>query len=374
MTKPGAAGNGTHVAFLLTGLGLGGAELQAVRIAVSLKERGYRITVVSMLPPQRFTEDLSRAGIPLVLVGMRRGRASLRNFFDTVSTLRQLEPDVLVCFMYHANLLGRLAGFLARVPRRIVSVRNENFGGRRRELVFRWTNRLSAATVVNSERAANSLVGRRTVSRDQLTVIPNGIEIEPAPATRLDRTLLGVPEHSFLWLVVGRLEPQKDHDTLFEAFANLDRPDHHLLVAGDGSLMDALQLRARELGIASRVHFMGHVHNIRDLMFAADALVLSSAWEGLPNVIMEAFALGRPVVATDVGGVRELVMPGKSGFIVPARSGSDLKAAMIRLSDADAETRRAMGEAGKAHVAAEYGLAHIVDRWEELIVRGEGRR
>lgn len=363
-----------HVAFLLTGLGLGGAELQAVRIAVSLKDRGYRITVVSMLPPQRFTEDLSRAGIPLVLVGMRRGRASLRNFFDTVSTLRQLEPDVLVCFMYHANLLGRLAGFLARVPRRIVSVRNENFGGRRRELVFRWTNRLSAATVVNSERAANSLVGKRTVSRDQLTVIPNGIDIGPVPETRLDRTLLGVPGHSFLWLVVGRLEPQKDHATLFEAFANLDRPDHHLLVAGDGSLMDVLQMRARELEIAPRVHFMGHVHDIRDLMFTADALVLSSAWEGLPNVIMEAFALGRPVVATDVGGVRELVMPGKSGLIVPPRSSSDLKAAMILLSDAGTEARRAMGEAGKAHVAAEYGLAHIVDRWEELIVDGEGRR
>ena len=255
MMKSKAAGNGTHIAFLLTGLGLGGAEQQAVRVAGSLKDRGYKITIISMLPPQRFTEDLSRAGIPLVLVGMRRGRASLRNFFDTVSTLRKLEPDVLVCFMYHANLLGRLAGFLARVPRRIVSVRNENFGGRRRELVFRWTNRLSAATVVNSERAANSLVGRRTVSRDQLTVIPNGIDIGQAPAIRLDRTLLGVPERSFLWLVVGRLEPQKDHATLFEAFANLDRPDHHLLVAGDGSLMDVLQMRARELGIASRVHF-----------------------------------------------------------------------------------------------------------------------
>ena len=196
-----------------------------------------------MLPPLRFADELARAGIPLIVVGMRRGRATLGDFLATVRELGRRDPEVLVCFMYHANLLGRLVGSLARVPRIIVSVRNENFGGRMRDLIFRCTNGFSDVTVVNSELAAESLVGRNVVRQSQLRIIPNGIEVEPEPRTALGRSDVDIPSDAFLWLAAGRLEPQKDYDNLLDAFSRLDER-HHLMIAGDGSLAGSLKEKA----------------------------------------------------------------------------------------------------------------------------------
>jgi glycosyltransferase involved in cell wall biosynthesis len=188
------------------------------------------------------------------------------------------------------------------------------------------------------------------------------------------RNALGLGTTEFLWLAVGRLTPQKDYPTLLEAFLSVPAPAR-LAIAGRGPEAHVLQQQAHRLGIASRVIFLGVRHDIAALLAAADGFVLSSAWEGMPNVVMEALAAAVPVVATRVGGVSELVAADRSGFLVPAQDPGALAEAMRKLMALPIDERRQMGLRGRDHIAAQYSLGSMADRWialyrELLIKRG----
>jgi glycosyltransferase involved in cell wall biosynthesis len=183
---------------------------------------------------------------------------------------------------------------------------------------------------------------------------------------------LGVAPEEFVWLAIGRLLPQKDYPTMLQALQPLARTAR-LFIAGRGPLLDQMKQLAEQLGLDSRVSFLGVRDDIAALLAAADGFVLSSAWEGMPNVVMEALAAARPVVATSVGGVPELVQPDVSGYLVPPRNPGALSQAMNRLMALPPEQRREMGLAGHRHVAANYALETMAQRWmtlyRELLLR-----
>ena len=360
------------VMFLITGLAYGGAETQLVNLAISLKKRGWEVRVVSMLPPQAFTEELKEAGIPLSTLNMRRGVADPRAVFGLVKMLREWRPQILTSFMFHANLLGRIAGRLAGVPIVVSSIRNENFGGPRRDRMLRMTDWMGQISTTNSNLAADKLVKRGVVPRERIHVIPNGLVLDKFTVKNSSRTefrqQLGITERDFLWLAVGRLEEQKDYSNLLQAFKIIIQDGHEaqLRVAGQGPLLENLQRQSINLGISGRVVFLGLRRDIPSLLDAADGFVLSSAWEGLPNVVMEAMAAAKPVVATSVGGVPELVQEGVNGYIVPPGDSEALAVAMVKMMALPEADRWAMGRAGRAHIEANYSLERVVDQWEEL--------
>jgi len=357
---------------LATGLAYGGAETQLVNLATRLKQRGWDVRVVSMLPPQAFTQDLEAASIPLATLNMRRGIPDPRAIFRLVAILRQRRPHILSTFMFHANLLGRIAGRLAGVPVIVSSIRNENFGGPRRDRLLRLTDWMGEMTTINSRLAADKLVKRGVVPRDRIRVIPNGLVLNKFMVNDSNRAglrqQLGISEDEFLWLTVGRLEEQKDYPTLLQAFKVLKQGGHmvQLRVAGQGPLLESLQAQVADLGLAEYVVFLGLRRDIPLLLNAADAFVLSSAWEGLPNVVMEAMAAEKPIVATCVGGVPELVQEGVSGYLVPPHDTEALAAAMGKMMGFSDTERTAMGQAGRAHIEANYSLDRVVDQWEAL--------
>lgn len=360
------------IMFLITGLAYGGAETQLVNLATSLKKRGWEVRVVSMLPPQAFTEELKEAGIPLLTLNMRRGVADPRAVFRLVKMLREWRPQILTSFMFHANLLGRIAGRLAGVPIVVSSIRNENFGGSRRDRVLRMTDWMGEISTTNSNLAADKLVKRGVMPADKIRVIPNGLVLDKftvKDSSRVGlRQQLGITEDEFLWLAVGRLEEQKDYSNLLQAFKIIIQDGHkaQLRVAGQGPLLENLQRQSINLGISDRVVFLGLRRDIPSLLDAADGFVLSSAWEGLPNVVMEAMAAAKPVVATCVGGVPELVQEGVNGYIVPPGDSEVLAAAMVKMMALPEAERQAMGRAGRVHIEANYSLERVVDQWEEL--------
>lgn len=144
------------------------------------------------------------------------------------------------------------------------------------------------------------------------------------------------------------------------------RPASRLFIVGQGSLRAETEELAKELGLAEAVRFLGVRNDIPQLMNAADAYVMSSAWEGMPMVLLEAAAVGLPVVATDVGGNREIVRDGYTGLLVPPRDHESLARAMVHLMSLPDAARRAMGQAARAYVEAHYGLERVVDQWEKL--------
>jgi len=368
-----------RILLLSTSLGMGGADRQILYLARALLAKQYEVCLVSMTPLGEMGRQAVADGLPVISLDMDRGRADWRAFRRLVRLLQDWQPHLLTSFMYHANLLGRMAGKWARVPLIVTSIRSERHGGASRDLLMRLTNWMDHCCTINSHQVASSLSKRGLLSTGKSRVIPNGVDIAALSASADERLRvrdeLRLAPTEFVWLAIGRLLPQKDYPTLLQAFQPLADAPARLLIAGRGPLLDELQEQSQQLGIASQVTFLGVREDIAALLAAADGFVLSSAWEGMPNVVMEALAAARPVVSTDVGGVSELVESGKNGFLVPAKDSSALSQAMRQLMTVGIEQRRQMGLAGRDHVVARYGLDAMADRWmalygELLILKG----
>jgi glycosyltransferase involved in cell wall biosynthesis len=361
-----------NVAFLITSLDFGGAEAQLVRIARMLRQDGWTVSVISMLSPAAYEAELAEAGITVHSLAMTRGAPEPAAVIRLVRLLKREKPDILTSFMYHANLLGRLAARPGGVRIVVSSIRNENFGGPRRDRLLRITDGLARVTTTNSRLAATALLDRGVVPEGKLRVIPNGLDLTnyswTAPQREKARRETGCLLDSFLWLAVGRLELQKDWPTLLTAFASVAhrQPEAQLRIAGHGSLEAELKAQAQKLGLEAHVQFLGVRNDIPDLLAASDALVLSSAWEGLPNVVLEAMAAGKPVVATQVGGVPELVEAEVTGVLVPPADPAALAAAMLSLMQLPEEARHVLGCAGRQRAAAGFSLERVTGDWQSL--------
>ncbi len=361
----------SHVLFCITGLAYGGAETQLVRLATRLKARGWEVRVISLMPPKAYVKELEAAGIPVASLGIRRKVPDPRPIIRLARLSRAWQPQVVHSHMVHANLLARLVRPLGSVPVLICSARNVNEGGRLRELIYRLTDPLCDLTTQVSQAGLERYVRVGAVSRHKIRYVPNGVDtarFKPDPeACRALRKELDVGGSS-VWVAVGRFDPQKDYPNMLRAFARVaqESPEAVLLIAGDGPLRPATEELAQELSIANRVRFLGIRRDIPQLMNAADAYVMSSAWEGMPNVLLEASATGLPIIATNVGGNREVVVDGKTGFLVLPKDPKALAQAMLRLMRMPEEERQAMGKAAREHIEVNFSLDRVVDQWEAL--------
>jgi glycosyltransferase involved in cell wall biosynthesis len=355
-----------------TGLAYGGAETQLKNLALRLKQRGWSLSVVSMLPPSAYVEELEAAGICVYNLRMRRKVPDPRAVLRLAAIMRRERPLLIHSHTIHANLLARMTRLFVKVPVLICTAHSITEGGRPRELAYRLTDSLADITTQVSEAGKQRYIQVGAVPPHKIVCIPNGIDtsrFQPNPTVRQAvREQLGCAPDAFVWLTVGRLEPVKNHLGLLSAFREVAavHPHARLLIAGQGSLQAATEQRIAELGLAERVHLLGVRRDIPELLNAADAFVLPSLWEGMPLTLLEAGAVGLPIVATDVGGNSEIVLESKTGYLVPVRDTAALAEAMLRvmrLSDAD---RFTMGQAGRAHVVQNFDLERVVDRWEAL--------
>ena len=203
--------------------------------------------------------------------------------------------------------------------------------------------------------------------------MPNGISIDAyrpdVSVRRRTREALGLTDE-FVWLAVGRLTEAKAYPDMVEAFRQVNalRPAARLLIAGIGPLEELIRERIRAAELTDEITPLGLRSDLPALMQAADGFVLSSAWEGLPMVLLEAGASALPIVATEVGGSRDAILDGTSGYLVPARKPQDLARAMQTVMELPDDVRQAMGGAGRAHVIQTFDLDAVVDRWEALYI------
>lgn len=362
---------GKKIDFLITDLAFGGAELLVVRLAAGLQARGWQVRVISMMPPQAFEEELRNAGIVVESLEMKRGIPNPAALFKLLRLLRSGRPDVVHCHMFHANLLGRISRKPAGVPVLISTIHNMYEGARWRELANRYSAPLSDVTTIISRKSAERMIRVGAISRDRLKVIPNGVDTMRyyrSEAARKELRGKFNAGDSFIWLAVGRFAEAKDHANMIRAYhrARQVRDDALLLLAGEGGMRRQAENLAEELGLTGQVKFLGVRSDIPELMSAADAYLMSSSWEGMPLVLLEAASCRLPVVATDVGGNSEVVVEGKTGFLVPPKDPEKLAGAMIRLMSLSETDRQEMGRAGREYVEEHYSLDRITDRWEEL--------
>jgi glycosyltransferase involved in cell wall biosynthesis len=318
------------VLLLVNDLSRAGAEGQLVKLACGLPAERYRVEIALLKQRNDFEATLREHEIPVAAL-RRRGYWDVGLDLRLLRLVRARRPDVLHSFLFLSNLHGTLVGRWAGVPAIVASQRSSNtqnlspFWCR----VARLSQRLANRLIVNSQALRTEEIAAG-FPPERIEVVPNGVERREKRCR--DRDALGLPAGPLL-LSVGRLEARKGQRYLIEAWATVQRrcPSARLVLLGEGPDRPQLERQVEGLGLHPSVSFRGFENRVADHLDVADTLVHPSLTEGMPNVVLEAMAAGRPVVATRVGGVPELVTDGESGLLVPPRDPAALAQALVRL-------------------------------------------
>jgi glycosyltransferase involved in cell wall biosynthesis len=364
----------TRVLEVLATLRRAGAERIAVSLATRLDPARFETGVVSLYDafPGGFDPVLAEHGVPVWRLGKRRG-FDPRMWPRLARVLRSFRPDIVHTHSYVMRYALPACAF-TRTGRIVHSVHNmaerevDAFG----RAVHRIAWRAGALAVAVSPEVARGF--RAMYGFAPAAVIPNGADPHPAPgacAREAWRRAHGFSPADLLVVSVARFEPQKNPFNLIHAFAHAapDMPAARLVMAGEGSLLEASRSLAASLGVADRVHFTGLCREVPELLAACDIFALGSDWEGTPLAVIEAMAARLPVVATAVGGVPELVEDGVTGLLASAGDPGALARALASLARQPA--RLAMGEAA-ARRALRFDSAAMVGAYAALFERIRG--
>lgn len=351
---------------MITGLGVGGAERQVVDLADRLVRLGHTIKI-AYLTGQALIQPRS-PNVELIGFQMKKTVSGfIRTYFGLRRLIQAYRPDVVHSHMVHANILARLVRLSCRIPRLVCTAHNTNEGGKLRMLGYRLTAPLADVSTNVSAEAVAAFEAQGAVAPGTMLAMPNGIDTErfqPSDSARLEiRKREGIHEDEKILLAVGRLSEAKDYPNLFRAYAEvlLSSINARLWIVGDGELRKDLEVELARHGINEKVRFLGVQNNVEDWMNAADVFILSSAWEGLPLVIGEAMACEKVVVATDAGGVKEVL--GSCGYLVPTRNSDALSAALKEALQLPPEAVKSLGLRARERVVSQYSLENIAKRW-----------
>jgi L-malate glycosyltransferase len=344
----------------------GGMEHNVVKLT-NATDRTRIVSVICSCLPADNLKHLLNHDVPLFEFARKEGNdpGIVR---DIARLFRRERPDIVHTHAWGALCEGFIAAKLARVP---VLIHGEHGTMKLRpanRLVQRvlW-NRVDRLLSVSSTLAA-TMSEKIGVDEKRIHVIHNGVDVARFRSgdRRLLRDQLQLTPDDLLVVTVGRLEPVKDHAALIAAAAEVRCPARFkLALVGEGMLRESLEAEVRRSGLDGIVHFLGHRHDIENVLAAADLFVLSSRSEGLPNGVMEAMAAGVPVVSTAVGGATELVVHGITGLLVPPRSSQALGEAITTLL-CDPSTRLAFGENGRRRAIEHFAFDRMVEQYETL--------
>ena len=373
-------------------LNVGGPALHVAYLTAGLERRGYETTLVAGTlsrgeDSMEFVAD--ELGVPVVkLSELRRDIAPLRDLQATLRLARlikRMRPQILDTHTAKAGAVGRMAAVLAGDARPPIVVHTfhghvlRGYFGPVRSFFFRalerWLARRTTALIAVSPEVRDDLVRLGVAPREKFAVVRLGIElaerVAESPLSRNGRAetrrLLGIAPESFVVGWIGRMTGVKRTGDVLLAFKHLrDRGvDSWLCLVGDGPDRELLERRAHELGIMRRVLFVGYQDDVAPYYAAFDAIVLPSANEGTPVSAIEALAAARPVVATRVGGVPDVVREGEDGFLVEPGDVVKLAERLAQLADDD-ELRKRMGDAGRSRVLPRYAVDRLVDDVDRL--------
>lgn len=352
----------------------GGAERQLMELCKGLDPALYELSICSLtpewamfdhyaLPVVARIECYKRAGIDPTFF-LRLARIMSKGHFDIVHT-----------WLYTANIWGRIAARLAGIPVVVGSIRATiEWQGCVRTGIDHLLAPLSDVIIVNAQAVYNSDAGAFLMD-PVYEVIYNGVDIKrfrPIAANQKlqARSLLGLAGKPFLVGTVGRLHPQKDYYTwlLMARHVQTLLPDAHFVIVGDGELQPALETWIAELSLENSITLLNSRPDIESIMPLFDVFVLSSTYEGLPNVVLEAMACAVPVVATAVDGTAELVRHGETGLLVAPHDFLGLADAVAGIMS-DPRQARKMGQEGRARAESEFSLERMVAKTDALYRR-----
>lgn len=351
----------------------GGTERQFVRVVRHLDPEKYQLLVGCLRRRGPLLAEVESLGIPIVefpLNSLHNLRAA-RLFCRLVRFLRQNRIDILHAFDFYTSVFAVPAAWVAGVPVVLASRRElADLRSAWQRRAIRLACQLATGVVVNSRAAGLSLGPMRNGGHGKVDIVRNCIDLEqlrPIAAADQVRTQLGIPTDAALIGVLANLRPEKDLP-MFLCAAQRVRSvvaDSRFLIIGDGPERHKLEALANHLGLSGAAFFLGDRSDVPDLLAALDVFVLCSYTESFPNAILEAMAMGRPVVATNVGGTPELVEEGKTGYLVPVGDAEAIARRIVQLLR-NPPLRSEMGQAGLERVKRDFTTERVKQQLEEL--------
>jgi glycosyltransferase involved in cell wall biosynthesis len=350
----------TRVLLLTQDLERAGAQRQCVELALGLRATpGFLVELAVLEPGGPLSAEIDAAGIPIHACP-RRFRWDLSPAIGLARLVERTGAEVLHTSLFLPNFYGRMVRLRRRPALLVSSLRSTGIEGWPRYAAEILMAPLCDVIIANSEAGRADLVARG-VSPARIEVVRNGLVFDRFDDAR-HSPLLPADRPPRIGMV-AQMEARKDHPGLVEAFAMVRaaHPGARLLLAGDGSRRAETEAAARRLGVTDAVEFLGTVSRSESVYGAVDVYVqASAAEEGTSNSILEAMACGRPVVATDVGGNREVVEQDATGLVVPARDPRALARAIDQLLRDPAAAAR-MGETAAARVRERYSRGRMVE-------------
>lgn len=327
----------TKILQIIDGLNIGGAEILLVDLVTGIQQAGLDV-LVGYSTPGVLKDRLEEAGVPCIRLP-RYGRVDPFLFLNMCRLILLEKPDVVHTHLFKSDLHGRLAAAVCRVPVIVSTLHNTDVWAKKPLLgrIYGATAAFANQLIAVTEEVRNYQIEHTGISPRKIVVIKNGIRVEkfqPNPnrkqALRDElRISTGIP----LVGIIGRLQPQKDHGCFLRSAALIWQamPQARFVVIGEGPLREDLQAQAAQLGLEDAVVFCGLRQDIPEVLASLNILVISSLWEGLPVTLLEAMAAGIPVVATQVGGIPEVVQSETSALLVPPGSPEALAEACLRI-------------------------------------------
>ncbi len=361
------------IAYFIDHLKVGGAQRHLVEILRRLDRQRFAPQVWTLRGEGELIQEAEQLAIPVRSFGLGPRLQDLRTVAllrRAAQTLRREHVQIVHTYLSFANIVGTLAAALARVPVLLVSKRSLDSYPKKFEAWSHWAiNRFADKVVANADAVKDFVVKTEGCPADKIVVIPNGVNDEFATngSRGQERAAFGFKPDEQVVGTLGRLAWKKGQEYFLEAAAIVLRTEPRVTFAlvGDGPLRSQLEEKTRELGIASQVKFLGQRLNSQAMISLFDIFVLPSVIEGMPNALLEAMALGKPVVVTEAGGNAEVVQHEGTGLVVPIRNAEAMAQAVIRLLRDKASAQR-FADAARQSVRQHFSFRHTLQAMETL--------
>lgn len=350
--------------FTVNGFGIGGGELKLLELIERLDRRKYDPVVVAVGQGGPLQAQFRQLGCPTYVLKKRCG-FDLSLPLRLARLMRTHACELVMSTLFYADVMSALATWYYK-PRALVSW--EVITGR-----LKWYQKLAYRRVAGrfdhvaavSNSIHEFIIKDRGVPAERISTIYYGVDLQRFQPQHAERDASSV-----VFGTVARLALQKGHTYLAQAIPAVlqQHPRARWRWVGDGDRRALLQHQLQQSGVAHAVEFLGRRSDVASLLPTFDVFILPSLWEGFPNVVLEAMACGKPVIATAVEGTVELVRHGETGLLVPKEDGAALAEAMNRLA-ADERLRKSMGEAGRKRVAEQFSVTGQIAQFEALFDR-----
>ncbi|MBN3132401.1 MULTISPECIES: glycosyltransferase [Pectobacterium] len=356
------------IIYIITGLGMGGAECQLCDVADALSARGHQIHIICL------SGDVTKKtrSKEVKITNLKIRKKNIFSWFLAYAKawliIHKSNPDIVHSHLFHANIFSRLLRLFMPNTKLISSLHSSYERGFGRMLIYRMTDCLTSISTNVSAAAVNSYITMKATQNGKMIVAYNGIDTNKycynEDFRSLKRNELGINCEHKLLLAVGRFTEAKDYPNLLKAFSLINDTKTYLAIIGSGEQEANLKALAKDYNVNQRIFWLGIRNDVEQWMSACDVFVLSSAWEGFGLVIAEALSCGCRVVATDCGGVKEVL--GVHGKLVDVKESFQLASAIKDSLNISSNDANHLAKNSREWVEKKFSLDTVVDSWINL--------